>query len=87
MKRKIHKPQIKVLFEFLVDTKVYKNNMGGRIKIGADGFIQYLIKEDEKWKIVKGSLKSLRMIKLPVGITQENASGKNRKKSSATSIK
>lgn len=64
----------RVLFEFESEGNKYRNGGEGRIKLCKDGFLTFVVKNEGKWKNVKGELKKLRLIKerKPVGYLKKN---------------
>lgn len=66
MIRKVEEKRPKIKFEFEDEKGKKYSNGTGRIKICAEGFLTLIIKdENDKWKNIKGKLKSLKVIQVP----------------------
>lgn len=50
----------KIRFTFTSESITYTNGQG-RLKVDTEGFISFLIKDQDKWKNVKGELVSLQV--------------------------
>jgi hypothetical protein len=53
----------RIIFEFEVNTEVFRNGNEGRLKLDNKGYFTFVIKREGKWQNVKGKLRKLKLIK------------------------